>query len=287
MNSNLKIDNKLITVGISFYNSELYLKFAIDSIIKQTYSYWKLILIDDGSSDRSLEIANSYKDERISVLSDGINKGFQIRLNQLIEATDSVYFARMDADDIMHPQRLEKQVRFLENHPHIDLVGSYAYSISSSNKIAGFLSRPTEPNSIKDVFQNNCFIHPTVMGRTKWFKANKYDDKSTRMEDFELWMRTIEKSKFYNLNEPLLFYREIGIPSIQKYLKTHSGLRSLVRKKFALRTVASYLTKSYLKCLVYYLFDKFGCIDFLIKKRSSLLNEIQIKEGQEILKKII
>lgn len=286
--NNLSIsENKTITIGLSFYNAELYLKYAIDSILLQTYSNWNLILIDDGSTDRSMEIATSYKDERITLLSDNINKGFQNRLNQLIDLSTGFYFARMDADDVMHPDRLKKQVQFMDCHPEVDLIGTWAYSISGSNEITGMLTRPKVPDSIEDVFSNNCFIHPTVMGKTEWFKKNKYDENAVRMEDFELWLRTINNSNFYNLNEPLLFYREVGIPSIEKYMKTHSGLRRLVMKKFTFKTIIPFFIKSYLKCSIYYMFDFFGCVDALIRKRSIPLNEKDINSGRQILNSLI
>ena len=104
----------LVYVGIPFYNAEKYLDYAIRSVLNQTYTNWKMTLIDDGSTDSSLALARKYtSDTRVKVISDGRNKGLVYRLNELVKLSDCKYFVRMDADDIMHPQRLEKQLRYL------------------------------------------------------------------------------------------------------------------------------------------------------------------------------
>ena len=125
----------IISIGIPFYNAEKYLEDAIFSVLAQTYEFWELILIDDGSSDNSLVIANMYakKDSRIRVISDGMNKKLPYRLNQLIQESTGDFIARMDADDIMHPERLEKQLRFLETNKRYDLVSTGLVSIDNDN----------------------------------------------------------------------------------------------------------------------------------------------------------
>ena len=126
----------LVYVGIPFYNAEKYLDYAIRSVLNQTYTNWKMTLIDDGSTDSSLALARKYtSDTRVKVISDGRNKGLVYRLNELVKLSDCKYFVRMDADDIMHPQRLEKQLRYLEEHPQADVVGSWAYSIDTGNRV--------------------------------------------------------------------------------------------------------------------------------------------------------
>lgn len=129
-----------VSVGIPIYNASLYLDDAIKSIMAQTYKKWELILINDGSLDSSLDIAKYYEslDSRIRVISDGENKKLPFRLNQLIYESKGEYIARMDADDVMHPQRLEKQLSFLEENRNYDLVSSGLISIDSQNKVKGF-----------------------------------------------------------------------------------------------------------------------------------------------------
>ena len=100
----------LVTIGIPFYNASQFLEYAIKSVINQTYTNWELILVDDGSTDDSLSIARSFNDQRIKILSDGVNKGLVSRLNEIILNSRGSYIARMDADDIMHFERIEKQI---------------------------------------------------------------------------------------------------------------------------------------------------------------------------------
>src|SRR5690625_1371076 len=132
----------MITIGLPFFNDSRYLEMAIRSVINQTYQDWVLLLVDDGSSDGSLGIAKTYaeKDSRISVISDGENKKLPYRLNQIAKLTKTPYLARMDADDIMHPERIEKQLGILESNQEIDVLGTNAYSIDSNNEIRGVRS---------------------------------------------------------------------------------------------------------------------------------------------------
>ena len=276
-----------LCIGISFYNAGEFLDYAICSVLNQTYKNWKLLLLNDGSTDNSLDIAMKYQgDPRIEVLSDGENRGLIYRLNQLISLCESKYFVRMDADDIMHPQRLEKQLRYLEEHPQADVVGSWAYSIDTGNRVVGILKNKVNPSVIGDVFAHACFIHPSVMGKRDWFSNNPYDSRYIRVEDMELWCRTIEKSNFYNLSEPLLFYREIGVPYLYKYLLSMKGVRTLIIKYYSANLLKRYgmLIINYVKCLLYALFTVFGLQNILIKRRS---NSISFKLKTEASSKLM
>ena len=114
----------MISIGIPFYNAEAYLEDAIKSVLAQTFQEWELILVDDGSSDGSLDIAKKYEqlDSRIRVISDGLNKKLPTRLNEIIKEAKFNLIARMDADDLMDIERLEKQYAFLSANPEYDLL---------------------------------------------------------------------------------------------------------------------------------------------------------------------
>src|SRR5690349_10645893 len=107
----------LVTVGIPFFNNASSLSDALRSIFAQTFTDWELILADDGSTDESLSIARSVRDPRVMVMSDGGNRGLVFRLNQITSAARGKYIARMDADDLSHPARLQRQVSLLERDP--------------------------------------------------------------------------------------------------------------------------------------------------------------------------
>ena len=129
----------LVTIAIPVYNGESYLRDAIQSVVNQTFQDWELYLINDGSTDNSLAIMQEYalNDIRIKVIDDGQNKGLVTRLNQSIETAIGKYYARMDADDIMYVTRIEEQVRFLESHPDVDVLGTSIMIIDNENNIVG------------------------------------------------------------------------------------------------------------------------------------------------------
>lgn len=279
-----------LTIGIPFYNAQKYLEYAILSVINQTYNDWILLLVNDGSSDKSLDIALKYSnDERITVISDGINKGLIYRLNQITSLCNTKYLARMDADDIMHPYRIEKQILFLEINSAVDIVGSYAYSIDQNNYISGILTVKSTPNNLLCVFKHDCFIHPSIIGRTNWFKNNQYNQNYFRMEDEELWARTILKSSFANMAEPLLFYREVGISCLNKYIQSTKGDRILIRDTYQYFSCQRniLLLKSYLKSFLYIIFSIFHAQNYLIKKRSNVLDVKSKISAKEWLNKSV
>lgn len=269
-----------ITVGIPFYNAEKYLQDAILSVINQTYTNWSLVLIDDGSTDKSLDIAKSFVNNKISVVHDGLNRGLVYRLNQIVEIADGDYYARMDADDIMHFERLEKQILFLKANPKVDVVGSSYYAIDSSNNVLGFREANLVPKSINDILKKGCFAHPSIMGKLNWFQNNKYDGDWERMEDLELWIRTFSFSEFRNIQEPLLFYRVFGVPVLSKYIKSNLGIIKLLRKRkeYSISFYDSYyFSGTFLfKIIVYSFLDFLGKVDFILKNR---FNEISPEQA--------
>jgi len=281
----------LITIGIPFYNAECFLADAIQSVINQSFQDWELLLIDDGSKDGSVEIAKKFLlDDRIKLIVDCENKGLVFRLNQQISLAKGKYFARMDADDIMHPFRIEKQVCFLESNPCIDAVGSYAYSIDTKNNVSGMLITNPYPRTLSDVFNHKCFIHPSVMAKSEWYKNNLYNSKYIRMEDKELWARVIQQSNFANLTVPLLFYRDIGIPQLKKYLQSMKGDRALIKNTF-LRFFSvqkwQLLFKNYAKCFLYIVFTICRQQDFLIKRRGTVVSDVEKQKASDILNETI
>ena len=124
----------IVSVILPVYNGGEDLAAAIQSIINQTYTNWELILMDDGSTDGSLERMKEYKDPRIKLFSDGVNKGLSRRLNEAVSKTTGAYIARMDADDIAFPKRLEIQVKFLEANKEIETLKSKALKEIEKNK---------------------------------------------------------------------------------------------------------------------------------------------------------
>ena len=274
----------LVSIGIPFYNCEKYLEFAIKSVINQSYSNWELILLDDGSSDNSINIARKFKDERIKIISDNENKGLVNRLNQLTKLAKGKYYARMDADDIMHIDRIKTQVEFLVCNNEVDVVGSRYYSIDINNNVVGITDVNLNPNSIKSILKYGCFAHPSILGKTEWFRNNPYDEKyNTMMEDYELWLRTVSSSNFSNIIEPLFYYRSVGIPTIRKYIRQTFNVIKVLQKreKYQLTIYDSiyYSLKNFFKILTYCVFYLFGQVNFLVRMRSRAMTTIEVEKA--------
>ena len=256
----------LVTVAIPFYNASKFLKKAISSVLNQYFQDFELILIDDGSTDDSLKIAKSFNDYRIRIISDGKNKGLIYRLNQSIELAKGKYYARMDADDIMHPMRLKIQLNYLSQNPSIDVLGTSYYSIDNNDNIRGciLLNNKCNKNNIN-------ILHPSVIALTSWFKNNPYSSQYIRIEDTELWMRTISFSTIYNLSEPLMFYRDFGMPIWKKYVRTQITAIKLYSEteKYDLSFCfsAKKIATSFLKIIICTLLYILGKTDIIVSLR--------------------
>lgn len=273
-----------VTIAIPIYNADLFLKDAVQSIINQTYQDWILYLVNDGSTDKSLDIMREFaaKDSRIIVINDGRNKGLVTRLNQTINICDTKYYARMDADDIMYITRIEEQMRFLESHQEVDVCGTAIMTIDDKNNIIGtsYGNGPTKS-----------FVHPTVMGKTEWFKANPYANWAVRAEDCELWLRTGSRSKFYCIGKPLLFYREFGVPTFKKYFLTQKTMIRIARRyKLYGESFGWCIQKVigvYCRIIVCIILEALGKMDVLVslRKRRPVPSDLHLNK-QDLLKSI-
>ena len=266
-------ENSLITIGIPIYNAEPYLEAAIKSVLVQSYRNWELILVDDGSKDNSFKIAKQYEqqDKRIRVISDGLNRKLPARLNQIIREAKGKYIARMDADDIMHPQRLQRQFEILENHPNIDVLGTNAYVIDENNLVFGIRYK----NHV-GLSKVEHFIHPTIMGKKQWFLDNPYDEKAIRIEDAELWYRTKSFSNFMITNEPLLFYREFGNNYYKKYFQANGSAMHILNKYPEDKFWKNFFLSNKVKGSMYKILNVIGKEQILIERRNEEVFEEKI-----------
>ena len=264
----------MVTIGLPFYNAEKYLALAIESVLQQTYTNWELLLLDDGSTDDSLSIAQSYaqKDSRIRVISDGKNKNLATRLNELPSLAQGLYLARMDADDIMHSARIERQLAVLKAHPEIDVLGTNAYIINDENAVTSTRYPLTPKNTLTRV---KSFIHPTIIAKKQWFLENPYDTKALRMEDAELWYRTHSKYHFVRLNEPLLFYREVGNNYYKKYFLAQQSKAYIFSKYPDEGYWKHYFKANFLKGIVYRIAHIFGMEQWLVNRRNVKISPVK------------
>ncbi len=278
-----------LTIGLPFYNVRDYLGAALRSVFAQTCQDWELLLVDDGSTDGSLQIARSVRDPRVTVYSDGVNRGLPHRLSQIAQWAHGKYLARMDADDMMHPDRLAKQLRFLEENPSVDLVDSGTYSIDEMDRPAGMRNtQPLQP-TMESALRACLLLHATVVGKTSWFRGHQYRDDMRRAEDFELWCRTVGHSTFARLPEPLYFVRE-GKVSIKNYLASGVTVREVLRffgpAAVGYRKTLVLLLRCHLKCWLYRLFGAFDAQEMLVRRRNTPLEPAVAAEATRILQQI-
>jgi len=191
-----------------------------------------------------MSVARSFNDSRIITISTGEvirDRGYYgvpVRLNQAVKLARGKYFARMDGDDIAYPERLEQQVRFLDEHPDIDLLATAVVVFGEDGRLLGCRPTPTTHADICSHPQAGFPMpHPTWMGRTDWFRKNPYRADAHRMEDKELLFRTHARSQFACLNEPLLAYRETSLSVSKIAVARANFIRVLARNAGRLCTV--------------------------------------------------
>lgn len=285
----------LLSVGIPFFNAERGLLDSIRSIFAQTYTNWELILVDDGSTDGSLEIAHLIDDPRVKLLpTDGQNRRLPARLNQITEAAKGDFIARMDADDLSHPERFKQQLDFLQNHPEVDVVGSSACILDKQYQPSRKLI-VAETN--EDIFKNKfgsgvSIVHPAIMARSKWFRQWPYDKRDVRCEDYGLWMRSCRNSTFANIPMMLYFKDELFSFSISKYAKSKNTAARIIwqqaSKELGILKATYYVGKRYLNIGTYAGIAILGLQHKLISRRYKDLGQLERKEismALDIIKK--
>ena len=266
----------MITIGIPFYNAELFLADSIKSVLSQTFTNWELILVDDGSTDNSLEIARKFEllDERICVISDGLNKKLPYRLNQIIKKAKYNYIARMDADDLMAIDRLEKQINFLKDNSDYDLVTTGMFSINNENQIVGkqILSNyQMTPQNMLGGLTN--LLHASLLAKKSWCLRNLYQENNVLAEDYELWLTANLKNdlKYYVLEEPLYYYREGENVKKEKMIKGYNTQIQVINRYYR-GNISKYskdkiIFKFFLKKIIVKTLDFLNLMIILEKKR--------------------
>ncbi len=196
-----------VSVLMPVYNGERFLREAIESILSQTYRDFEFLIINDGSNDRSVEIVESYHDPRIKLVHNEKNLGLITTLNKGIEIAEGRYIARMDADDISLPRRLEKQVSFMDGNPDVAVCGTWVETFGAQKILWRY---PLVPEAARcrllflpPVAHPSAIIRKSVLEE----KGLRYDTGMRYAEDYDLWVRISEGSRISNIGETLLKYR--------------------------------------------------------------------------------
>jgi glycosyltransferase involved in cell wall biosynthesis len=228
----VKSDRPLISVAMPVYNGEQFLPDAIDSILGQTFTDFELIIINDGSTDKSLELLFEYQklDSRISLITRE-NRNLVATLNQMIDLAKGQWFARMDQDDIALPFRFERQLKWLEQ-TEADICGTWVESFGAGKK--RILKHPQTDEALKmELLFGSSFAHPTVFMKTKLLRQMRYDENWESCEDYDLWERAARRGwKMTNVPEVLLRYRQHNNQISTKTLSLQQDLSQLIRRRY-------------------------------------------------------
>ena len=202
-----------VSVIMGVYNCEATLAEAIDSILHQTYPHWELVMCDDGSTDGTYALAEKYQrehTEKIVLLKNEQNRKLSYTLNRCLKAATGELIARMDADDISHPDRFEKQVCYLQEHPSVQLIGT-AMCCFDKNGFHGVMHPPVQPDS-KALVSSTPFFHATIMTYKRVYDAlggYSLEKRAERVEDIDLWFRFFaHRFSGQNMDEALYDVRE-------------------------------------------------------------------------------
>ncbi|MGN1168014.1 MAG: glycosyltransferase family 2 protein [Lachnospiraceae bacterium] len=249
-----------ISVIMACYNCSRTLKKAIDSILAQTYTNWVMICCDDGSKDNTLSILRGYQlqyPDKFIIIQNEENRKLPYSLNHCLEYVDTELVARMDADDWSMPDRFEKQVAFLKEHPEFDLVGT-GIQVSTGNEILTTIVQPVVPVP-EDMLHCNCFSHATIMTYKRVYDALQgysLDPNVERCEDLDLWSRFfVAGFQGYNLPDELYVILEdenaVYRRDLRNRINTAKTL-SAAFKRMDLHGVACF-KKAYFQILTYFI----------------------------------
>lgn len=199
--------NPVISIVLVFYNAEQYIKEAIDSIMNQSFKDFELLLVNDGSTDKSVSFVNEYKDKRIHLIHN--NHDYIKSLNLGLKKTRGKYIARMDADDIMHPDRLLIQYSLMEDKPEIDFCSSWC-TLFTEKRGRTFVCKNLSGKVVDplvSMLQTNIFIHSSMMFKTEFIKRNKLKYLCyNHTEDYKMWIEAAKLGAVFFVEPQVLLY---------------------------------------------------------------------------------
>ena len=197
-----------VSVVMAVYNAEPWLSEAVESVLGQTFGDFEFVVIDDGSSDATPEILRRFHDSRLRVTRQH-QSGQTPALNHALRLSQGALIARMDGDDVALPDRLARQVAFLDAHPEVGLLGTACHEISASGAVLRTITPPGDDHAVRRLLiRKNPFTHSSVMFRRAVLDASGwYDERFVVAQDYDLWLRMSRLTRLANLSEPLVLRR--------------------------------------------------------------------------------
>lgn len=227
----MKENSPLVSIVIPVHNGEKYIKESVDSCLEQTYKNIEIIVVDDKSEDSTLSILKNYGN-RITVIPVEKQNGLGNVINIGIRKSKGKYIARMDADDIMYPIRIEKQVEYLEFHPNCVAIGGQIDIIDENGNITGHREYAVEDKDIKkNLFLFQPFAHPAVtLRKSALEEIGLYPENMWKVEDVKLFLILSTKGEFHNLEDTVLKYRMTFKTESQAKMLDHFKKTNDIRK---------------------------------------------------------
>lgn len=215
---------------MSVHNGMPYLKESVESIVRQNFKDLEFIIVDDASTDNSWNYLKNLKDKRIKLIKNKKNLGLATSLNIALKKTRGSFIARMDADDISKLERLNTQLKFMEQNPRVDICGSFVNVIDKNGKIIGKIKKPITDSQIKkELYWLTPLLHPTWFAKKDVFtKLNGYDEKWDYVEDFDFLIRA-KKFRMANIPKSLLLFRS------QTQRRSQNKIEKIYKKSLKLR----------------------------------------------------
>jgi glycosyltransferase involved in cell wall biosynthesis len=221
-----------VTVLMSVYNGERFLREAMESILEQTFSDFEFLIIDDGSTDSTPDIVRSFSDARIKLVRNERNMGMAFSWNRGLAIAKGEYIARMDADDVSLPERLKKQVAFMDAYSDVGICGSWVETFGT--QCVTPWHPPVEDGIIRGehIFHSD-MCHPSVIFRKALFEEKKlsFDANMFPAEDYDLWVKASKFMRLANIPERLLLYRVHGENVGNIFAKEQHQSAQLIRVK--------------------------------------------------------
>jgi glycosyltransferase involved in cell wall biosynthesis len=217
-------DEPLVSVVLPVYNCALYIEDAVNSILMQTFTDFELLIIDDCSTDNTIELIELYQDSRIIIKKKGHNKGLIDSLNYGFEIARGKYIARMDGDDISAVDRFQKQYDILENNPEIDVCGCWLQEFGKKHRI--IQHKQNHEQIAANMLLSCSMTMGSVMLNRKAVEGYKFDENKKHVEDYDFWSRIAWSCTFYNIQEVLYYYRmhETQVSTIHKPLQVQGDI---------------------------------------------------------------
>lgn len=222
----------IVSVVMAAFNEERYIAEAIESVLNQSFTDFEFIIINDGSTDRTEEIILSYTDPRIRYIKNEQNLKLIASLNKGLKAAKGKYIARMDSDDVCFPERLEKQVAFMEAHPEIGISGAQLLVFGSEE---GVMKYPLSHEEIKlRLFITSCFGNNVVIFRKEVLDGHNlyFPQGYLHAEDYKCWTNWVAVTKTANLNENLVKYRSHANSVSVQHKALQRATRNRIRKEY-------------------------------------------------------